>query len=115
MAKQRLTFFSRMLITLAIVAAVFFGGKWLIDNTALGDLVNSNKANTERTDISDRDKSNTNTNTTRDRNTNTNDEDADVIRIGVVDWVGYAAGQYYNEAFEANAESRFYNDYGTIS
>ncbi len=116
MARQRLTFFSRMLITLAIVAALFFGGKWLIDNTALGDLVNGDRATTEQRDntadarnnnTSDR---NTNTNT-RDRNTG-GDDKSDVIRIGVVDWVGYAAGQYFNEAFEANAESRFYRDYG---
>lgn len=36
----------------------------------------------------------------------------DVIKIGVVTWGGYAGGQYFNEGFEANKKSRFYEDYG---
>ena len=36
----------------------------------------------------------------------------DVINIGVVTWGGYAGGQYFNEGFEANEDSRFYKDYG---
>jgi len=38
--------------------------------------------------------------------------DGDVIKIGVVTWGGYAGGQYFNEGFKANANSRFYKDYG---
>lgn len=34
-----------------------------------------------------------------------------VIRVGVVTWGGYAGGQYFNEGFKANKESRFYKDY----
>ncbi len=113
MAKQRLTFFSRMLITLAIVAALFFGGKWLIDNTALGDLVNADKTNTTQTDTADaRDNNSNNSDRANTRNNNSGGDDIDVIRIGVVDWVGYAGGQYFNEGFEASTESRFYKEYG---
>jgi NitT/TauT family transport system substrate-binding protein len=36
----------------------------------------------------------------------------DVINIGVVTWGGYAGGQYFNEGFEANEESRFFKEYG---
>lgn len=36
----------------------------------------------------------------------------DIINIGVVTWGGYAGGQYFNEGFDANEESRFYKDYG---
>lgn len=36
----------------------------------------------------------------------------DVIRIGVVTWPGYAAGQYMNNGFDANMECRFYKEYG---
>ncbi len=36
----------------------------------------------------------------------------DVINVGVVTWGGYAGGQYFNEGFKANTESRFYKDYG---
>lgn len=38
-----------------------------------------------------------------------NDE---VVTVGVVTWGGYAGGQYFNKGFEANEESRFYQDYG---
>lgn len=37
-----------------------------------------------------------------------------IIRVGVVTWGGYAGGQYFNEGFEANKESRFYKDYGFL-
>lgn len=36
----------------------------------------------------------------------------DVINIGVVTWGGYAGGEYFNEGFKANTQSRFYKDYG---
>jgi len=35
-----------------------------------------------------------------------------VIKIGVVTWPGYAAGQYMNDGFVANMECRFYKEYG---
>lgn len=96
-----------MLITLCIVAAIFFGGKWLLDNTELGALVDETRANSEQ----EANNSN-NSNADRTNRNTTTSNDGDVIRIGVVDWVGYAAGQYFNEAFEASEESRFYRDYG---
>ena len=40
------------------------------------------------------------------------DSDDETIDIGVVTWGGYAGGQYFNEGFEANTNSRFYKDYG---
>jgi NitT/TauT family transport system substrate-binding protein len=36
----------------------------------------------------------------------------DVINVGVVTWGGYAGGQYFNEGFKANQESRFFKKYG---
>jgi len=36
----------------------------------------------------------------------------EVINIGVVTWGGYAGGQYFNEGFEANTQSRFFKEYG---
>jgi len=35
-----------------------------------------------------------------------------VIKIGVVTWGGYVGGQYFNNGFKPNKESRFYKDYG---
>jgi NitT/TauT family transport system substrate-binding protein len=43
---------------------------------------------------------------------NTNTDGEKVIKIGVVTWGGYAGGQYFNEGFEADKNSRFYKDYG---
>lgn len=40
--------------------------------------------------------------------------DEDVIKIGVVTWGGYAGGEYFNEGFAPNEESRFYKDYGFL-
>lgn len=85
--RVKLTFFSRLLIVLVIVAAAFFGVRYLMQNT---DLINMNQNNpTSKPGKSD-----------------------DVIRVGVVDWVGYAGGQYFNEGFEPSKNSRFYKDYG---
>jgi len=39
-------------------------------------------------------------------------ESVKTIKVGVVTWGGYAGGQYFNEGFKANTESRFYKDYG---
>ncbi|CAL2089088.1 phosphate ABC transporter substrate-binding/OmpA family protein [Tenacibaculum sp. 190524A02b] len=45
-------------------------------------------------------------------NSKTKDGYKDAINIGVVTWGGYAGGQYFNEGFKANTNSRFYKDYG---
>ncbi len=45
-------------------------------------------------------------------NENTVESDDETIKIGVVTWGGYAGGQYFNEGFKANKNSRFYKDYG---
>lgn len=37
-----------------------------------------------------------------------------IIRVGVVTWGGYVAGQYFNEGFVASKKSRFYKDYGFL-
>jgi len=41
-------------------------------------------------------------------------EGTKVVRIGVVTWGGYAGGQFFNEGFKANVQSRFYKDYGFL-
>lgn len=101
MAKRRLTFFSRLLIALVITAGVFFGGKWVLENTGVGEMIGLDSVNSSTTDAP----------TNNNEKPSSNDE---VIRVGVVDWVGYAGGQYFNEGFEANKNSRFYKDYGLL-
>ena len=100
---KRLTTFSKLVITLLIVAAIFFGGKWLMDNTGLGDKVEQ---------LQDEAKNNSGKSSNSSRNTGGGSSNADVIKVGVVTWGGYAGGQYFNEGFSANTKSRFYKDYG---
>lgn len=99
--KTRLTPFSKFLITLGIVGGIFFGGKWLLENTAFGrNLKSQSKAE----------------GATSDSNgggffSNSSDSD-DAVKIGVVTWGGYAGGQYFNNGFKPNPDSRFKEDYG---
>jgi NitT/TauT family transport system substrate-binding protein len=92
---SRLTPFSKLLITLLIVAAVVLGGRWILNNTDFGKGL-KDKAETAQNEAADTESS----------------ADSDVIKIGVVTWGGYAGGQYFNEGFKANTNSRFYKDYG---
>lgn len=110
---QRLTPFSKLLLTIAIVAAIVFGGKWLLDNTEAGrnlqnkaEQVDDNSSNDSATNSGS---ANSGNSSNKGNNSNRSD---DVIKIGVVTWGGYAAGQYFNEGFRANKNSRFYKDYG---
>ncbi len=90
MARKRLTPFSKILIVAAIVGAIYF---------LLMQLRNpevKNKINE----------------VTSSKGGKTKDGYKDVINIGVVTWGGYAGGQYFNQGFDANTNSRFYKDYG---
>ncbi|MCB0704603.1 MAG: OmpA family protein [Saprospiraceae bacterium] len=93
---KRLTTFSKFVITLVIVAGVFFGGKYILQNTEFGQNL-LNKSDNPENPKKDNPKPSGNT---------------DVISVGVVTWGGYAGGQYFNEGFDANTNSRFYKDYG---
>ena len=103
MARSRLTPFAKLLLTIVIVTALFFGGKYLLENTDFGrNLLNSDDSDIARVDDD----------TVTNNNNVTADGDCPTIRVGVVDWGGYAGGQYFNEGFRANRNSRFYKDYG---
>jgi NitT/TauT family transport system substrate-binding protein len=92
----RLTPFSKLLLTLLIVAALVLGGRWLLHNTEFGKNMLNKAENEDTASQSDGGSS----------------APSDAIKIGVVTWGGYAGGQYYNEGFKANKNSRFYKDYG---
>jgi NitT/TauT family transport system substrate-binding protein len=88
--KKQMTLFSKMLIVLAVmgvaVTGLYFLGVFdgsLAENIAPGG-----------------------------NNSNNKDKNSETVTIGVVTWGGYAGGQYFNEGFEANTDSRFYKDYG---
>ena len=96
----RLTGFSKLVITLAILAVIFFGVRYLLNNTKMGqDLKQQAEVNKEKTDNA------TPGNTSANRDPNT-------LKIQLVSWGGYAPGLYFNEGAAANTNSRFYKDYG---
>jgi len=102
---RRLTTFSKLLITILLVAIIFLGGRYLLQNTAIGkSLANGGEGSSSSPTVS--------RNNDRDNNNRGGGADEDVIKIGVVTWGGYAGGQYFNEGFKANTNSRFYKDYG---
>ncbi len=114
----RLTGFSKFLITMLIIAGIFFGGKYVIDNTTFGQNLKkqAQEAKAEQTH-------NDNTQTNSPSNTNTSTKtsgtksgnsrrDPNTLRVQLVTWGGYAPGLYFNEGAKANTYSKFYKDYG---
>ncbi len=98
----RLTTFSKFIITLLVVGAVYFGFKYFMNNTAAGkDFLKNSQSGTS-----------TNTASGLPSATKNYDSDPNVIKVGVVTWGGYAGGQYFNEGFEPSEKSRFFKDYG---
>lgn len=89
----KLTTFSRLLIAMLVVGGVYLGGRFIFNNTAAGKKFLEENNQTDSAD-------------------NTSDADPGTVKIGVVTWGGYAGGQYFNEGFKANTQSRFYKDYG---
>ncbi|MBP7184608.1 MAG: OmpA family protein [Saprospiraceae bacterium] len=92
----RLTPFAKLLITVLIVGGVFFGVRYFLNNTDAGKSIKDNSVTTDN----------------NNNNDSSSDSDGNTINVGVVTWGGYAGGQYFNEGFKANTNSRFYKDYG---
>ena len=114
----RLTGFSKLLITILLLCLIFFGGKYLLEQTEFGKNLmeqaeqtaqESESAQEEKTSSSNADNSNSSDTkgsaTTRNPNDNT-------LRVQLVTWGGYAPGLYFNEGAQANMRSRFKKEYG---
>jgi NitT/TauT family transport system substrate-binding protein len=86
MTRTKLTPFSKLLLTLLIVGGVGFGLYKISENPELIERRAKESSDVKGT--------------------------SDVINIGVVTWGGYAGGQYFNEGFQANTNSRYYKEYG---
>lgn len=100
----RLTGFSKLVITLLILAGLFFGGRYLLQNTKFGkDL--QNQAQQAKTDGGQSGQGSATTPTGGPRDPNT-------LRVQLVTWGGYAPGLYFNEGAAPNENSRFFKDYG---
>jgi NitT/TauT family transport system substrate-binding protein len=106
---SRLTPFSRILITLLILGALFFGIRYLLNNTELGDKIKSSAENIENTASTE---TTTNTNQTNKPDGTTKVSDDDALVVQVFTWGGYAPGIYFNEGFKSSPRSRYMRDYG---
>ncbi|NCS92453.1 MAG: OmpA family protein [Leptospira sp.] len=89
MKKTTLTPFAKILITILIVAGLFFGLRWL----AQSDFIGTQSSISLPEGVS---------------------KDTKVYNVCVVTWGGYAGGQYFNKDFAANTDSRYYKDYGFL-
>lgn len=94
----RLTTFSKLLLTILIVAGAYFAFDYF-RKSKVGQEI-KDKAGVESTSGK------------KGGGLFGKSDDDNVIRVGVVTWGGYAGGQYFNEGFAANTDSRFYKDYG---
>jgi len=102
--------FSKLLLTILIVGAIVFGGRYLLDNTSIGDEIKEQAEKVQDQSSKYDDAPSTIGGSNSNKGTFSGDDD--VIKVGVVTWGGYAGGQYFNEGFEASKASRFYKDYG---
>ena len=105
----RLTTFSKLLITMLIVGAIVIGGKYILDNTEAGQDI---KKQTETVQDAGSNSGASSNAPKTNSNAASGIPSQDIIKVGVVTWAGYAAGQYFNEGFEPSKQSRFYKDYG---
>ena len=87
---NKLTTFGKISITVIIIG-VLFGLFQLLKKTSF-----FNKAVKEQTELKEGKKL----------------DSKDAIKIGVNTWGGFAGGQYFNEGFDANTNSRFTKEYG---
>lgn len=125
---KRLTGFSKLIITLIILALLFFGGKYILDSTSLGkslkdkaELEVENRDADRKTASTNNNSSNSGSNSgsaTSSSNSNVKKTAGDMrlpdntLKVQLVTWGGYAPGLYFNAGHLANTRSRFYKDYG---
>jgi NitT/TauT family transport system substrate-binding protein len=103
---SRLTGFSKFLITLLILGALFFGGRYLLNNTEFGKNL---KSEADKKAAEAKSENNTGINSPNKSNAN---RDPNTLKVQLVTWGGYAPGLYFNEGAAANTNSRFFKDYG---
>jgi NitT/TauT family transport system substrate-binding protein len=114
----RLTGFSKFVITVLILAIIFLGGRWVLNNTSVGQNLKEQAEAAKQEAAAAQDNNTTASNGSSSSNTGgaatsgSRAADDDVLRVQLVTWGGYAPGLYFNEGAVANTRSRFYKDYG---
>ena len=101
----RLTGFSKLVIVLTILAGVFFGGRYIINNTKLGQDIKEQAEQAAK-------ENNGSSSSTATRSSGSSKRDPNTLRVQLVTWGGYGPGLYYNEGSNPNEQSRFFKDYG---
>ncbi len=101
---RRLTTFSKFLITMLILLGLFFGIRFILNQTDLGGKLKQQGEEYQK------DNSSAETNTASTPEAPSSDED--VMTVQLVTWGGYAPGLYFNEGGRTNSRSRFLKDYG---
>jgi hypothetical protein len=101
MVAARLTSFSKFIITALILAVIFFGGKYVLNNTSAGMKFQETleeaqaETNNENTKASNESAS---TKSTSSSTAAAIDKDGNkVLRVQLVSWGGYAPGLYFNK------------------
>jgi NitT/TauT family transport system substrate-binding protein len=107
MVTARLTGFSKLLITLALLAAIYFGVKYFLDNTAAGSKLKEQAAEKAEASGNGSASSGSSNGTKSPANL-----DPNTLKVQLVTWGGYAPGLYFNEGAAANTNSRYFKDYG---
>lgn len=95
---RRLTSFSKFLITVGILAGIFFLGRYVLNNTQFGQELKEEGQLVQN-----------------DRESGSSwlgGDDEKVLKVQLVTWGGYGPGLYWNEGAAASTASRFYQDYG---
>lgn len=110
----RLTGFSKLLITILLLCLIFFGGRYLLNQTEFGKNLMEKAEQTaqEQNNGSSTNNATNNTSESNNGSATTRNPNDNTLRVQLVTWGGYAPGLYYNEGAQANARSRFKIDYG---
>lgn len=110
----RLTGFSKLIITILILCLIFFGGRYLLQQTEFGKNLMEQAEQTAQNQGGDDEATNTGStsNTGNSGSTTTRNPNDNTLRVQLVTWGGYAPGLYFNEGAQANARSRFKTKYG---
>ncbi len=96
----RLTPFSRLLIVVLILAAIIFGGRYLINKGTFGNIMDSKKSK------------NADGTTTETTDGKVLPIDEDVLHVQLFTFGNAAPGLYFNNGTEPNENSRFFKEYG---
>lgn len=109
---SRLTGFSKLLITLFILALLFFAGRYILNNTGIGANLKDQAEKAKQEAASEKGTKGSTSTTGSTTTPGKSRKDDNTLRVQLVTWGGYAPGLYFNEGAAASMQSRFYKDYG---